>query len=165
MSPLDLRGVMGQPNSGIGNVTANTGLIQMAMAYSRSRILCAAARLGVADALGDNERTGGELAAASQSPAGALHRPRRALASFGIPEEVAPARFRLTALGAPLRKDAPQSVWLDVVFWADLLADAWSHLTDCIPPGKPARDVRNPGCPSRWSQDPDSSAVFRAVMG
>jgi hypothetical protein len=48
---------MGQPNGGIGNVTANTGLVEMAMAYSRSRILCAAARLGVADALGDEVRS------------------------------------------------------------------------------------------------------------
>jgi hypothetical protein len=150
---------------GIGNVLPNTTLIQMVMAYSRSRILCAAARLGVADALGDNERTVDELAAACQSHPGALHRLLRALASFGITEEIAPARFRLTALGAPLRKDAPQSVWPDVVFWADLIADEWSLLTDCIRTGKPARDVRNPGCPSRWSQDPDASAVFRAVMG
>lgn len=36
--------------SGIGNVTPNSQLLEMAMAYSRSRMLCAAARLGVADA-------------------------------------------------------------------------------------------------------------------
>jgi hypothetical protein len=44
---------MTQSNSGTGNVTANAGLVEMAMAYSHSRVLCAAARLGVADALGD----------------------------------------------------------------------------------------------------------------
>jgi len=43
--------------SGIGNVTTNTGLVEMAMAYSRSRVLCAAARLGVADALGEEVRS------------------------------------------------------------------------------------------------------------
>lgn len=42
---------MAQPNRGIGDVTTNTALVEMAMAYSRSRVLCAAARLGVADAL------------------------------------------------------------------------------------------------------------------
>jgi hypothetical protein len=47
---------MAQTNSGIGNVTTNTGLVEMAMAYSRSRVLCAAALLGVADALGDEVR-------------------------------------------------------------------------------------------------------------
>jgi hypothetical protein len=53
---------MDQPNSGIGNVTTNTGLVEMAMAYSRSRVLCAAARLGVADALGDEVRNVGFMA-------------------------------------------------------------------------------------------------------
>jgi hypothetical protein len=48
---------MAQPNSGIGNVTTNAGLVEIAMAYSRSRVLCAAARLGVADALGNDVRT------------------------------------------------------------------------------------------------------------
>jgi hypothetical protein len=48
---------MAQFNSGIGNVTTNTGLVEMAMAYSRSRMLCAAERLGVADALGDEVRS------------------------------------------------------------------------------------------------------------
>ena len=57
MSTLDLRCLMAQPNSGIGNVTTNAGLVEIAMAYSRSRVLCAAARLGVADALGDDVRS------------------------------------------------------------------------------------------------------------
>jgi 2-polyprenyl-3-methyl-5-hydroxy-6-metoxy-1,4-benzoquinol methylase len=150
---------------GIGNVISNPGLVQMAMAYSRSRIVCAAARLGIADVLRDDERSVDELAAACAADPSALHRLLRALASFGVVEEVAIARFRLTAFGQPLRKDAPQSAWFQVVFWADLLADEWSHLTDCIRTGKPARDVRNPGCPSRWSQDPDANSIFRAVMG
>ena len=44
---------MDQSSSGIGNVISNADLVQMAMSYTRSRVLCAAARLGVADALGD----------------------------------------------------------------------------------------------------------------
>lgn len=36
---------MVQVSSGIGNVTTNAGLVEMAMAYSRSRVLCAAARV------------------------------------------------------------------------------------------------------------------------
>ena len=49
---------MAQPDGGIGNVTANTSLVAMAMAYSRSRVVCAAAQLGVADALGEELRHG-----------------------------------------------------------------------------------------------------------
>ena len=65
----------------------------------------------------------------------------------------------------PLRKDAPDSVWAAVVFWADLLADSWSLLTDCVRTGRPAAEVRPPNIPSRWSQDPEANAIFRAVMG
>lgn len=156
---------MAQPNSGIGNVTANTGLVEMAMAYSRSRVLCAAARLGVADALGDEVRSINFLAEKCQADANALYRLLRALASIGVTEETMPAHFRLTSFGRPLRRDVPQSAWPAIVFWADLLADSWSLLTDCVRTGKPASQVRDPKIPSRWSQDPEANSIFRAVMG
>ena len=156
---------MAQPNSGIGNVTANTALVEMAMAYSRSRVLCAAARLGIADALGDDVRSVDFLAEKCEANANALYRLLRALSSIGVTEETTPEHFRLTEFGKPLRRDEPESVWPAVVFWADLLADEWSLLTDCVRSGKPAYQVRDPKVPSRWSQDPDASSVFRAVMG
>ena len=72
---------MSQPNSGIGNVIANSGLLEMAMAYSRSRVLCAAAQLGFADVLGDEVRSVAFLAEKCQADASALYRLLRALAS------------------------------------------------------------------------------------
>jgi len=156
---------MTQSTGGIGNVIPNAQLVEMAMAYSRSRMLCAAARLGVADALGEETRSIDELARTCQADAGALYRLLRALASIGIVEETTPGSFRLTSLGRPLRRDVPQSAWPAIVFWADLLADSWSLLTECIRTGRPAQEIRDPNIPSRWSQDPDASAIFRAVMG
>jgi hypothetical protein len=156
---------MAQASSGIGNVAANTRLVEMAMAYSRSRVLCAAARLGVADALRDQVRSVEEVATACQADADAIYRLLRALASIGVAEETTPHHFRLTEFGRPLQRDVEQSAWSAVVFWADLLADSWSLLTDCVRTGKPARDVRDPNVPSRWSQDPEADSIFRAVMG
>lgn len=156
---------MAQSNGGIGNVTPNAELLQMAMAYSRSRVLCAAARLGVADALGEEVRSVDELAEACRANADALYRLLRALASIGVTEETEPKHFRLTAFGKPLRRDVAGSAWPGVVFWSDLLADSWSLLTDCIRTGKPATELRDPNVPSRWSQDPEASSIFRAVMG
>ena len=143
----------------------NQPLTEIAMGYFRSRALCAAARLEVADALGDEERTVDHLAAACAAEPAALYRLLRALASFGVVAETSPARFVLTPFGKPLRKDAPDSAWAGVVFWADLLADGWSYLTECIRTGQKAMEVRPPDVPSRWSQDPNAPAVFRAVMG
>jgi hypothetical protein len=37
-------------------ITANTALVEKAWAYSRSRVLCTAARLGIGDALEDEVR-------------------------------------------------------------------------------------------------------------
>jgi hypothetical protein len=156
---------MVQLSGGIGNVTTNTGLVEMAMAYSRSRMLCAAARLGIADALGDEVRSVGFLAENCQADADALYRLLRALASIGVTEETTPEHFRLTPFGKPLRRDVPQSVWAAVIFWADLLADSWSLLTDCVRTGKPASHVRDPKIPFRWSQDAEADSIFRAVMG
>jgi len=156
---------MAQPTGGIGNVSANTNLVEMAMAYARSRVLCAAARLGVADALGDEVRSVDHLAETCQADADSLYRLLRALAGIGVTEEVTPKHFRLTPFGRPLRRDVPQSAWPAVVFWSDLLADSWSLLTDCVRTGKPAAQVRDPKIPSRWSQDPEAGDIFRAVMG
>lgn len=152
--------------SGIGNVITNTELVEMAMSYSRSRILSAAARLGIADALADNERTTEEIAQACNADASSLYRLLRGLAIIGITSESSPGHFVLTSFGQPLRKDAPGSVWASVVFWGDLLADSWSHLTECIRSGDTAAQVmQQQGIPSRWATTPDANDIFRAVMG
>jgi O-methyltransferase domain/Dimerisation domain len=151
---------------GIGNVTAATDLLEMAMAYSRSCVLSAGARLGVADVLGDRERSAQEIAAQCQADPSSMYRLLRAMAALDLLEETKPQHFRLTALGQPLRKDAPESAWSSVVFWADLLADSWSQLGECVRTGQNAAQVMaQTGRPSRWSQDPEASAIFRAVMG
>ena len=138
----------------------------MAMGYARSRVLCAAARLGVADAIDSGESSVEQLASACNAEPAALHRLLRALASFGVVAETRPAYFALTALGEPLRKDAPKSEWAAIVFWADLLADSWSYMTECVRTGDNAhRVMEREGVTSRWSKDPNASAIFRAVMG
>jgi hypothetical protein len=157
---------MAEVSFSIGNVIRNKTLTGMAMAYSRSRALCAAARLGVADALGDDERSLDELAAACNANRGSLYRLLRALASFGVTAEKSPERFVLTPMGQPLRKDAPNSEWAAIVFWADLLTDQWSYLTECVRIGEKAWNIAGrEGVALRWSKEPNSDAIFRAVMG
>ena len=139
----------------------------MAQGYFRGKTLCAAVRLGIADALADGPLTVVELAAATETNSSALHRFLRALATIGVVEEVAPARFSLTAFGDPLRRNAPDSVWASMIFWADLLADAWTHLPDCVRAGdKSGAEAarQRAGATSRWSLEPDAQAIFHAVF-
>src|SRR5262245_7514565 len=158
--------VRGCEMSSATETSASRTLWEMATDYFRSRTLCAAARLGIADVIGDGESTVDQLAAACQADTASLHRLLRALATFGIVSETAPGRFVLTSLGKPLRKDAPESAWPNVVFWADLLAHNWSYLTNCVRTGTNAWEVmKREGVVPRMSQDPDGAAIFRAVMG
>ena len=146
---------------------APTSLGDMARGYFRGKLLCAAVRLGIADALGDGEKSLDELALATSSNSDSLYRVLRALASIGVVAEVASARFVLTQFGQPLRRDAPHSVWASMVFWADLLADSWTYLADCVRAGGKAGvaiAMEREGVKSRWSVEPDAQAIFHAVF-
>ena len=145
----------------IGNVTASTELLEMAMSFGPSCVLCAAARLGVADALGEAERSASEVATACAADPSSMYRLLRAMAALGLLNETSPQHFRLTALGRPLCKDVPDSAWAAVVFWADLLADFWSRLGECVRTGQSAAKVmEQAGIGSRWSQEPEAGGIF-----
>ncbi len=157
---------MSASQAGVGNVIKNKPLTEMAMAFARGRALCAAARLGVGDALGDKERPLDDLAVACNAHAPSLRRLFRALASFGVVVEKSPDRFALTPFGQPLRKDAPNSEWNAIVFWSDHIADGWSQLADCVRSGESSMKVmERKGMTPLWMRDPESRAIFTAVMG
>ena len=150
-----------------GRATPRQVLVETAQGFFRGKVLCAAVRLGIADALGTGSMTLDSLASATETNPAALRRFMRALASMEIVEEVAPARFALTTLGDPLRRDAEDSVWASMVFWADLLADAWTYLPDCVRTGdrSAAEAARaRDGATSRWSSAGDAQAIFHAVF-
>jgi SAM-dependent methyltransferase len=141
-------------------------LVEMATGYFRSRALATAARLQIADAIGDGERTVAQLATDCKSDPDALYRLLRALASFGIVEESQPATFKLTPLGRPLRKNAPDSDWPSVIFWAEGLAQAWGHLTECVRTGSRAWELmQRDGIVQWFAKESEAGAIFRAVMG
>ncbi|MGO9111724.1 MAG: methyltransferase [Thermoguttaceae bacterium] len=147
--------------------SSRLALGEMAMGFFRGKALCAAVRLGIADALAVGPMTAEELAAATMTSPDALRRFMRALGSLGVVEEISPARFELAKFGDPLRRDAPGSVWASMIFWADLLADAWTYLPDCVRAGdRSGAEVarQRDGATSRWSTEPEAQAIFHAVF-
>ena len=64
--------------------SSKLSLIEMATGFFRGKVLCAAVRLGIADALAMGPMTADELAAATMTNPSALHRFMRALASIGV---------------------------------------------------------------------------------
>lgn len=99
-------------SSGQANVAAvplHARLIQMGIGYWVSRMIYAAAKLGLADHLADGPKSAAELAEPTQTHAPSLHRLMRALAGLGVLCEDDNHRFELTALGEALKTGAPGS--------------------------------------------------------
>jgi O-methyltransferase domain len=95
--------------------------------YSVPLAIRAVCELGVADLLAAGPRSAADLAAATGTDAGALHRVLRALAAKGIFTEATPGCFGLTGMGQLLRGDHPLSlrdaypmIAADLTAWARL---------------------------------------------
>jgi hypothetical protein len=149
------------------NTPEANSLGEMARGYFRGKLLCAAVRLKIADALRDRDKSLDDLARETATDPDALKRVLRALASIGVVDEVAQDRFVLTPFGQPLRRDVPNSEWASIVFWSDLLSDAWTYLADCVRAGGragAAATMERQGLKSRWSVEPDAQAIFHAVF-
>lgn len=126
-------------------VTATPGsaatMLQLIAGFRISRIIYAAARLGLADLLQENPSDSATLAALTGSHAPSLHRLMRALASIGIVSEDEQHRFSLTALGAILRSDAPDSLRAWAMFsLGDEHFRAWGELMHSLRTGGVAFD-------------------------
>ena len=89
---------------------ASAGMFSLITGRWVSHLIFAAAKLQLADLLKDGPRDVEELARAAQVQGPALYRLLRALASVGVFAETKDKRFKLTNLGATLRRDLPGSM-------------------------------------------------------
>jgi hypothetical protein len=85
-------------------------LMQIGSLFWQSRALYVATRLGVADVIGDAEKSTQEIAAELNLHEDHLYRLLRMLESLGIFEETSPRCFRNNKTSACLRGDNPQNV-------------------------------------------------------
>ena len=133
--------------------------------YWMTQIICAAAKLGIADLLRDGPRSADDLAAATKTHAPSLYRLLRALASLGVFAEGEAQRFALTPLGDCLRRDAPGSQWGMAVMNGEEHYRAYGDLLYSIQTGKPAFEQMF-GAPvfEYLSSHPDQAKVFDAAM-
>lgn len=97
----------------------------------------AAARLGVADALGDAPATVGELAATLDTEPRALRRLLRALTCYGIFAETSGDRFEHTEMSRLLREDAPNSLrYISLWCTEPWTWEAWPKLDEAVRSGR-----------------------------
>lgn len=85
-------------------------LIQIGSAVWASRVLYTATKLGLADEIGDKEKSTASLAATLQLHEDHLYRVMRMLASLGVFTETSHRTFKNSKLSEYLRKDNPKNV-------------------------------------------------------
>jgi O-methyltransferase len=116
-------------------------LVQMTQGVILHHALCAAAKLGIADLLRDEERTTADLARVLSVHEDALYRLLRFLSGQGVFTETSARAFSNNPLSATMRADAPHSVRPVLLFRAtDFYLAAFNHLTYCIETAKPSRE-------------------------
>lgn len=124
-----------------------------------------AAVLGIADLISKGAKSSAELAQATGTDPEILHRVLRTLAAAGVLATDARKRFRLTALGQPLRSDVGDSVRAASIFLSGE-SELEGRLLDCVRTGKTAIELLSGE--TNWidyyQKDPVRSAVFNAAM-
>jgi hypothetical protein len=141
-------------------------LYRMAIGHYVSRALALMAKLGIADLLAGGALGAEDLAAETETHAGALRRVLRLLASVGVVAEQEDGRFANTALGEYLRAGAPDSARAMVLLFAGVsIQDSWKDLEYCVRTGEPAfrkRGVTDPF--AEIAENPEDAANFDAAM-
>ena len=141
-------------------------LIQMITGRWITHMIHAAAKLNLADHLGDGPLTPADLAARTGTHAPSLYRLLRALASVDIFAEDAQGRFALTPLAEPLRTGVPGSVHgAAIMFGEDWSLRVWGDLVASVQTGQPAFP-RAYGLPAfeYFAKHPDIGRVFENAM-
>ena len=143
-----------------------TRLQAMISGYMMSQILSVTASLGIADLLGAGEASVAALAKSTGTHHRSLARLLRALAAWGILEETQPGCFRLTAFGAPLRTDVPESLHnLALVRCGEAVWRSWSDLLHTVRTGETAFEhVFGMNSFQYTSLRPDRVAIFDDYM-
>jgi hypothetical protein len=151
-------------NSALRRLTPAGKLLEMIAMRHVPQALHAVAVLGLADLLTDGPKSSDELAQVTGSHARTLHRVLRTLVAAGVFAEDDAGRFRLTALGRPLRSDAADSVRAASIFLSGE-SELEGRLVDCVRTGKTAIELASGT--TNWIEryrDPARAAVFNTAM-
>jgi hypothetical protein len=139
---------------------------QMIMSFRLTRLLHAAATLGLADLLKDEPRSAQELSAQCDAHPGSLYRLLRALASIGILAEMPDHRFTLTVTGQCLRSDAQPSLRdLAVIYGEPWMWNTYGELLHSIRTGQSAFEhVHGTSLFQYLAANASAAARFNAAM-
>ncbi|MEU8433928.1 methyltransferase [Streptomyces sp. NPDC029216] len=150
----------------ISDPMAAANLYRLAFGFIPAQMVHVAARLGLPDALAEEDLSPAELARRTGAHAPSLHRLLRGLASLGLVEETATGTFRLTPAGAPLRADVPGSVRpMLMPYFSQAVWSSWGRLLDSVRTGEPSvESVTGGSVFAHFAAEPELAAEFHAAM-
>ena len=141
---------------------SSAGLLRLIYGYQVSQAIHVAAVLGIADELADGPRAVGDLASATATHGGALHRLLRALAAVDVLSEEDDGTFGLTALGEALRGPAGS---LAAFVGRPNHWTAWGQLLHSVRTGENAfRAVHGVDVWEYRARHAEEGAIFDAAM-
>ena len=137
----------------------------MIAGYEAAQTIYVAARLDLADLIARGMTSSRELAEATGSDEGALHRVLRALASLGVLKDVGDRRFELTERGRCLQAAAPGSVRAAALLAGERSYRAWGGLLHSVQSGQTAFErVFGMGTFEYMTQNPAVRAIYDDAM-
>jgi hypothetical protein len=116
----------------------HVALLQMMTGYWVSQSVYIAAKLGIADLLGNGPMHHEALATATHTHSQSLYRLLRALASVGVFSETTPGSFGLTPNATLLQSGAPQSMRALAIMYGEEQYQAWGDMLKSVATGETA---------------------------
>jgi orsellinic acid C2-O-methyltransferase len=143
-----------------------SALVPLLFGFFPTQVLHVAATLRIADHLDSGPRTTADLAATTGTDEPSLARVLRALACFGVVEEVDPGTWALGPHGPGLLTEGAVSLrHVVLLFAADEVWRSWGDLGETVRTGEPAWD-RITGASSfeHMRRNPEFQAMFNRAM-
>ncbi|MET4239779.1 methyltransferase [Bradyrhizobium sp. RT10b] len=129
-------------------------------------VIYAAAKLNLAEAIGDEAKSVTELARLVSADESALRRLLVGLTTLGLCRQADRDRFAMTELGRQLDETADPSFKDWVLFEGEMLAQSWLGLVESVRSGKSAGELRGDGDDryAATSNAPEFTRRFNAAM-
>lgn len=143
------------------NLSHAKTMMSLFMSYIPTRVIYVAAKLGLADHIGDDGAGAQDLAKRLNVHSGALYRVMRTLAGLGVLHQDENDRFFVTQFGETLRKDSPQSVRDYAIYSHEFIYERFSRIMDSVRTGKPVIEDFF----ENLRANPEQEAIFLAGSG
>jgi hypothetical protein len=142
------------------NQTLGQSMVRLFMGYIPTRVIYVAAKLELADHIGDDGASARDLAQKLKVDATALYRIMRVLAGLGVLRQDNNDQFYVTPFGETLRKDSPHSVRDYAIYSHEIVYNTFKDIVDSVRTGNPVIDDFF----GFLRANPDQEAIFHAGM-